>query len=79
MDEYQGYTLDCYSWELTKNELEYLDAVLWLVDNKASLRLTSRNCLVSKSSLHRFIHNQLRSISYDLYGVAKKILLQNRQ
>ena len=78
MDEYNGYTLDCCYYQLSERDFKYLDAVLYLVDNKLSLRVAAENCLISKSSLHRFIRDELRSISYDLYGVVNKILLKNK-
>jgi len=79
MDEYQGYELDCYSLELTKQETELIDSVIWLIDNKASLRVTSKNCLVSKSTLHRFIHEKLSSISYEIYKCALRVLNNHKK
>ena len=78
MEYYNNYLLDCYLWELSSLDRLYLDAVIWMVDNKYSLRCTERNFLVSKSSLHRFINGRLKTISFELYKCARKVLKANR-
>lgn len=72
------YELDINSWELTEREKEYLRACDALVENRYSLRECARNELVSKSSLHRFIHNELPCLSYELSGCCDRQLKDNK-
>lgn len=75
--DFNGYQLDIEDYLLTDRQLNLLSACVWLVDNKSSLRVTSKNCLVSKSVLHSFIRNELRSLSFELYGCVDKVLRSN--
>ena len=80
MDYYNGYLLDdCYSFDLTVRQKEFLDACIWLVDNKHSIRTTSLNFSIPKTSLHRWIHKDLRKLSYELYNVVNKVLKFNAE
>lgn len=65
---YQGYLLDTsQSWQLSTKETSLLDACIWMVDNKSTIRTTASNCGYTKSTLHRLIHLKLKRISYELY------------
>ena len=70
--------MDCELWCLSARDRLMLDACVWFADNRTSLRVTGRNCGVTKSSLHRFICGRLRGISYELYGCCRRRLKLNR-
>lgn len=84
MDEYnyyQGYLLDDnqYVWDLTENDKQLLDAAVYLVDNRYSIRKAALNCNYSKSTLHRKIHTQLRQLSSELYKCVIRTLSKSRR
>lgn len=66
---YNGYeigdTVEPFS--LTQEEYHVLYACNWLVDNKATLRETARNCEYSLTTLWRRIHYECRHLSPELY------------
>lgn len=75
MGYYNNYLLDdCYSYDLSDKQKEYLDACIRIVENKTSIRVASSNFCMSKSHLHRFIHNKLKKISFELYQCVVKQL-----
>ena len=78
MVDYCGYSLDSKSRaELNSSELNLLDACIWLVENKSSLRDTGKNWSFSKSYLHRRVHSDVKSLSPDLYSAVKRRLKIN--
>ena len=79
MDYYENYLLDTHSYDLTNYEKELLNACIWLVDNRASIRVTARNFLMTKTKLHKDIHDKLRKISYELYKCVCKQLKINKK
>ena len=73
--QYNNYSLDGITvYDLTLRQAKLLDACIFLVDNNTSLRTTARNTSYSKSTIHRFIHTELRSVSFELYECAKRVL-----
>lgn len=73
--QYSNYSLDGITvYDLTPRQAKLLDACIFLVDNNTSLRTTARNTYYSKSTIHRFIHTELRSVSFELYKCAKRVL-----
>lgn len=76
---YEGYQLDdIVDWELSESIKEQLDACIFLVDNAYSLRVVERNTGISRSKLSRFINNQLKTVSYELYQCCKRQLMKNK-
>lgn len=76
---YNGYLLDdIYSWELTVEDKELLNACVWLVDNAHSIRTTATNFCIPKSTLHSNIHSKLPKLSYELYNCVKRQLKVNK-
>lgn len=68
MDYYNNYQLDgIYCFELTESDKLLLDACIYIVDNKTTIRKTAIEFCMSKSNLHRKTHNNLRKLSYELY------------
>ena len=73
--QYGNYSLDDITvYDLAPRQAKLLDACIFLVDNNTSLRTTARNTSYSKSTIHRFIHTELRSVSFELYKCAKRVL-----
>lgn len=76
---YNNYQLDGIAvLELNKNVTTLLDACIFLIDNSYSLRVVERNTGISRSKLSRFINNQLRNISFELYQCCKHQLRKNK-
>lgn len=76
---YKGYQLDDLAdWELSETIKELLDACIFLVDNAYSLRIVERNTGISRSKLSRFINNQLKTISFELYRCCKHQLRKSK-
>lgn len=76
---YEGYLLDGIAvWQLSDDIKEELDACIFLVDNAYSLQVVERNTGISRSKLSRFINNQLKSISFELYKCCKRQLSRNK-
>lgn len=77
---YEGYLLDdIYQWELSDADKKLLDASIWLVDNRATIRQTAQNNMYSKSTLHRLILTRLRMLSSELYKCVQNILNDHRR
>lgn len=75
---YKGYQLDVEEYSLTDRQKKLLDACIWLVDNRKSIRVSASNMLVSKSTLGRFLKDgELAELSYDLYGVVRAQIKKN--
>lgn len=79
MFQYGNYRLDdCTRYDLSDRQVDLLDACIWLVDNRSSIRLTAKNFCTSKSYLHRGIHGVLPKLSSELYNCVKKQLKINQ-
>lgn len=75
MFNYYGWSLDCKSRvELSNDETHLLDACIWLIEHKSTIRDTATNWGYGKSNLHRLIHNNVAYLSPDLYASLKKRL-----
>lgn len=67
---------------LSERDKLILDCGIFLVENRASLRSTAENMEVSKSSLHRWLNNDLFSLSDELgYAVSRQLRnnMENKQ
>lgn len=79
MDYYSGYKLDdLHTWDLIYSQMKLLDACIWLVDNQSSIRVASDNCLIPRSTLHRFIQTELVSLSSELHSCVEHQLKINK-
>ena len=78
---YEGYLLEngVYNFELSDDQKDFLNCCIWIIDNKVSIRNASKNFQVSKSTLHRKINKELKSLSYELYTCVKRQLLLNKE
>jgi hypothetical protein len=69
---YNGYSLDDnIKYDLSDKDRDLLDACIYLVDNRSSIRVTAKNYGYRKSSLHRYIHLRLPKLSHELFGLVK--------
>jgi hypothetical protein len=76
---YNNYLLDgIYNFDLSESQISLLDAAIWLVDNKTSLRKTADNCGYSKTYLHQWFHKDLKKLSYELYTCVIRQLNKNK-
>lgn len=71
------YDIPKFLWDMKDKQM--IDGVLWIVEEKSSLRKAAREWGVSKSSLHRYIHSRLKEISDEVYCIVKKQLIENRK
>ena len=81
MDNYfEGYRLNdtCYVWDLSEKDKQVLNAGLYLVDNKYSIKRVCKELMMSKSSLHRYLHKRLPSLSWELYACVVRQLKANK-
>lgn len=76
---YQNYLLDVDLWELSDSDRYILDAAIWILSNKCSIRECEKDFCKNKSQIHRDIHNKLRSISYELYQCVIRQLKENKR
>lgn len=68
---YEDYQITKEYYLLSKEEIKVLDACIWMVENRTSIRVTAKNCGYSKSTLHRRIHNECKELSLELYNLVK--------
>ena len=77
---YHGYLLDdIQSYELSTEQTKLLDACIWMVDNRSTIRYTASNCGYSKSTLHLKIHSECRKLSSELYKCVCNIFKYNKR
>lgn len=76
---YNNYLLDdtLHNYDLTESQKRMLDACLFLVDNRCTIRKAAVNHGISKSNLHWWIHKHLPKVSYELYAVVVRTLRFN--
>lgn len=75
---YNRYLLDdIQNWELSEADTRLLDAAIFHVDNRSTVRCTAENFGYSKSVYHRLIHTRLKKISYELYKCVLKELSEH--
>lgn len=85
MDElfyYDGYQITKEYYLLDEEDIKVLDACIWMIDNRASIRVTAKNCEYSKSTFHRRIHKECKELSYELYKLVQaqmKINLEKKR
>lgn len=80
-DYYQGYKLDdvIAEWMLSTRDKTILDCAIWIVENRTSIRQCSKEMTISKSTIHRCIHEELPHLSYELYKCCIKQLVINKK
>lgn len=80
-DYYEGYQLndDIYSWMLSDRDKLILSCAIWIVDNCCSIRQCSKEMMISKSAIHRYIRQDLPFISYELYKCCMNQLVINKK
>jgi len=78
---YQNYRLDqpYQTYNMSQKEKQLMEIGIDIVENKKSVREVSRDFLISKTTLERYIHTRLRYISYELYQLVCKQLVVNKQ
>lgn len=78
-DYYKGYQVNdtVNLLELSSKETNLLDACVYMVSCRSTIRKTAENFCISKSTLHRNIHDKLPSICYELYRCVLSILKSN--
>lgn len=80
MDVYENYELDgVYVWGLSEKDILVLDIAIYIVDNACTIRQVAKEFLVSKSTVHRYIHERLQTLSFELYQCVIKRLRLNKQ
>lgn len=50
----------------------------YIIENNATVRGTAKMFNISKSTVHKDIHERLKKINYNLYNLAQKVLAQNK-
>lgn len=80
-DYYEGYQLNDYiqEWMLSDKGKLVLSCGIWIVDNRASIRQCSKEMMLSKSTVHRYIKQELPQISYELYKCVLRQLVINKK
>lgn len=55
-----------------------LDIAQYIIDNDATVRRTARIFNVSKSTVHKDVHERLRNINRDMYRQCHNVLQKNK-
>lgn len=71
------FDIDVILYDLSDIQYRFLLATEFMLDNRTSIRRTADEFMISKSSLHRFLHNDLKHISDDAYCQIKALLRKN--
>lgn len=77
--EYQGYDLEVCEFDLTEKQKKLLDATIYIVENYSIIRDSAEKYGVTKSWLHRHIHEELPFLSTELYWMALKQIQYNTE
>ena len=78
MNYYRNYQLDSLTeFDLSQADMNLLDACIWMVDNRATIRCTASNCGFTRSTLHRLIHTRLKNLSFELYQCVMRVINNN--
>lgn len=56
-----------YFFELSEKEQKYFDACADMVEFGYTFRMIQSNWDIPKTNLHRFVHDDLKHLSYELY------------
>ncbi len=76
-DYFNGYRLDISHYLLEDEDLKLINACIWMVDNRSTIRETAKNNEFSTTTLWRRIHNKLPSLSSELHNSVIKRLKLN--
>lgn len=78
---YEGYELNDYiqEWMLSDKGKLVLSCGLRIVEYRESIRQCSKEMMLSKSTVHRYIKQELPQISYELYRCCLKQLVINKK
>lgn len=74
---YGGYEITKLNFLLDEEEIKCIEACIFMVENKTSIRATAKNCCYRKSTFHRRIHSMCRDLSPELYEVVKRQMKEN--
>lgn len=72
------YITDVDLYAMTPHELFIVRCMIELLDNNWTLREAAKNLVVSKSTLHRWIHDDVRHISTELYDRLLTLMRNHR-
>ena len=59
-------------------EKRAIELAEYIIDNNATVRKTAKEFNISKSTVHKDVHERLKKINPDLYREAQAILEQNK-
>lgn len=78
---YQNYRLDqpYQTYNMSQKEKQLMEIGVDIFENKKSVREVSRDFMIPKTTIERYIHTRLRYISYELYKLVCKQLVVNKQ
>ena len=71
------FDTDVILYDLSDIQYRFLLATEFMLDNRTSIRRTADEFMISKSSFHRFLYNDLKRISDDAYCQIKVLLRKN--
>ena len=55
-----------------------IDIAGWMIDNKCTVRQLSREFLIPRSTVHKYLTVDLKSVDYELYKQCQSILKKNK-
>lgn len=73
-----SHVSDINYYMLTEKEIYIVYYMLQMLDNNYTFRSAEKNLSVSKSSLHRYVHDKLPHISIELYDQIIAMIKRHR-
>lgn len=73
----QTYEIDVDVFELSEKDRYRIEACIYLVDYKKTLRQVEADKCIPRSTLDHWIHKHLRGLSYELYTCVCSQLKEN--
>lgn len=61
------------------NTLKIIEIAEYIIDNDATLRNAESNILVPRSTMHKYMHEDLRHISVELYDQVMTIFKRHKK
>lgn len=74
---YKGWQFEQDFGKIKPKFLGRIDACIYMVENKTTLREAGKSCNVSHSTLHIFIHKELKWLSHDLFKATIQQIKEN--
>lgn len=65
--------------EMLRIRKDCVDIINWFMNEKGSIRQCSENLIISKSTIHKYIHTYIQYNWYDSYIEIKHILKFNKE